>query len=120
MTIARKIKFTAFYLYLKLLRSGHPSQMLGSLEQRFYAQLCRAQNRQVAGEISARNAFWIKGSFNEGFIAPQLDALVVSRQLKFGNAILQLTNAIQLARQLGVRKIYHRGYIFLRIGRAHV
>ncbi len=115
MTIARKLKFAAFYLYLKLLRARRRGQVLGPREQHWYAQQRAAQGEQAdldAPEArSVRNAFWIRGRFAEGEL--QLNALVVSRQLKFGNAILQLTNAIQLAQQLGVHKIYHRGFDFL-------
>lgn len=118
MNIARIVKFTAFYLQLKWLRVRQGLAVPGPVEQRFYSQLRAAQGQDSDLDSpearSARNAFWIKGEFVEKDIAGQLQALVVSRQLKFGNAILQLTNAIQIARQLGVRKIYHRGYAFLR------
>ena len=99
MTIARKIKFAAFYLYLKLLRGGRGAQVLGPLEQRFYTQMCAKQSLDAGLDMpearSVRNAFWIRGDFSDGDIASQRDALVVSRQRKFGNAILQLTNAIE-------------------------
>jgi len=115
MTIARKLKFAAFYLYLKLLRARRRAQVLGPLEQQWYARQRAAQGKQADLEApearSVRNAFWIRGRFAKGELP--LNALVVSRQLKFGNAILQLTNAIQVAQQLGVRKIYHRGFDFL-------
>ena len=117
MTVARKLKFAAFYFYLKLLRARRVEQVLGPLEQQFFAQASGLREGQAGFDLpegrSVRNAFWIRGSFADGEIAPQLDALVISRQLKFGNAILQLTNAIQVAQQLGVRKIYHRGFDFL-------
>ena len=99
MTIARKIKFAAFYLYLKLLRGGRGAQVLGPLEWRFYTQVCATQVLDAGLDMpearSVRNALWIRGDFSDGDIASQRDALVVSRQLKFGNAILQLTNAIE-------------------------
>ncbi len=118
MTIARKIKFAGFYLYLKLLRSRRGGSLPGAIEQRFHAERCAVQGldpqEELPGVRSIRNAFWIRGRFADGDIAPQLDALVITRALKFGNAILQLTNAIAVARQLGVRKIYHRGFAFLR------
>lgn len=117
MTIARKLKFAAFYLYLKLLRARRGAPLLGPLEQQLIAQLRAVQGAPADPELpearSVRNAFWIRGRFGKGEIAPQLKALVISRQLKFGNAILQLTNAIQVARQLSVGKIYHRGFDFL-------
>jgi hypothetical protein len=117
MTIARKLKFAAFYLYLKLLRARRGAPVLGPLEQRLLAQRRVALGAPAEAELpearSVRNAFWIRGSFAEGEIAPQLQALVISRQLKFGNAILQLTNAIQVARELKVSTVYHRGFDFL-------
>ena len=118
MNIARKVKFAVFYLQLKWLRSRHGAAVLGPVERQLYSQLTAAQGLDTGLDLpeakSIRNAFWIKGEFVGSDIAPQLQALVVSRQLKFGNALLQLTNAIQVARQLGVRRIYHRGYAFLR------
>lgn len=117
MTIARKLKFAAFYLYLKMLRARRSEPALGQLEQEFYAQVRTGQGQPVDLQLpearSARNAFWIRGKFAKGDIAPQLEALVVSRQLKFGNAIIQLINATHFASLLGVKKIYHRGYDFL-------
>jgi hypothetical protein len=38
MTIARKLKFAAFYLYLKLLRARRGAPVLGPLEQQLLAQ----------------------------------------------------------------------------------
>lgn len=115
MTIARKLKFAAFYLYLKLLRARRRAQVLGPLEQQWYARQRAAQGKQADLEApearSVRNAFWIRGRFAKGELP--LNALVVSRQLKFGNAILQLTNAIQVARELKVSTVYHRGFDFL-------
>lgn len=117
MTIARKLKFAAFYLYLKLLRARRGAPVLGPLEQQLLAQRRVVHGLPTDAELpearSVRNAFWIRGSFAEGEIAPQLQALVISRQLKFGNAILQLTNAIQVAQALNIGKIYHRGFDFL-------
>ena len=117
MTIARKLKFAAFYLYLKLLRARRGAPVLGPLEQQLLEQrrvaLGAPANAELPEARSVRNAFWIRGSFAQGEIAPQLQALVISRQLKFGNAILQLTNAIQVAQALKIGKIYHRGFDFL-------
>ncbi len=117
MTVARKLKFAAFYLYLKLLRTRRKAHALGPMEKQFYMQerAAQGQGADLTGPEarSVRNAFWIQGRFADGRLAPQLHALVISRQLKFGNAILQLTNAVQLAQQLGIHKIYHRGFDFL-------
>lgn len=118
MNIARKIKFAAFYIHLKLLRARQGVHLLGAVEQQFHTEVCAALGIDSSLDgpeaRSVRNAFWIRGKFKEGELAPQIEALVVSRQLRFGNAILQLTNAIHVARQLGVNKIYHRGFAFLR------
>jgi hypothetical protein len=50
------------------------------------------------------------GSINQGLIAAQLDALMVPKRKRFGNALLQLADAYNIARQFGIQKIYHRGY----------
>jgi hypothetical protein len=117
MNIEKKIKFAAFYIYLKLLRTRQGAHLFGAVEHKFYGEVCAAQEMDWSLDEpearSVRNAFWIRGEFKKGELASQIEALVVSRRLKFGNAILQLTNAIHVARQLGVNKIYHRGFALL-------
>jgi hypothetical protein len=117
MRLIRKINFLVFYLRLKWLRTGDDSQGLGDIERRLYAEaaaLSGLEANQCNPDLtSARDCFWILGDFTHNSLLAQIDSLVITRCLKFGNAIIQLTNAVNVAKQLGISKIYHRGYDFL-------
>lgn len=117
MSFIQKLKFFAFYFWLKWLRIRVGKKKFSDIETRFFAEAAAAadlvRHQDKLTNCSIRDAFWIRGKFCAGSLLPQVESIVISRYLKFGNAILQLTNAITTAKQLGICKIYHRGYDFL-------
>jgi hypothetical protein len=117
MSFIQKLKFVAFYFWLKWLRIRVGKKKFGDIETRFFAEAAvvadLVRHQDMLRSCSIRDTFWIRGKFYVGSLLPQVESIVISRNLKFGNTILQLTNAITTAKQLGICKIYHRGYSFL-------
>lgn len=102
------IRFLIFFLHHKLRRLSGASKKFHPIDIRF----CEENKINTTG-IHTDQVFGLFGSFTQGPLAMQLDALVVPKRKRFGNALLQLADAYNIARQFGVRKIYHRGYSFL-------
>lgn len=102
------IRFLIFFLFHKLRRLIGTSQQPQAIDLRFCAE-----NKIDPKQIHPSHVFGLFGSFKQTPLAGQIDALVVPKRKRFGNALLQLADAFNIARQLGIRKIYHRGYSFL-------
>lgn len=102
------IRFLIFFLHHKLRRLSGASKKFHPIDIRF----CEENKINTTG-IHTDQVFGLFGSFTQGPLAAQLDALVVPKRKRFGNALLQLADAYNIARQFGIRKIYHRGYSFL-------
>jgi hypothetical protein len=85
------------------------SNKLREIDFRF----CAEQGIDASG-IHKAHLFKLFGNFDESPVAQQVDAMVIPKRKRFGNALLQLVDAYNIARQLGIRKIYHRGYPFLK------
>lgn len=102
------IRFVIFFLRHKVRRLLGVSKKLQAIEIRF----CIENKINPVG-LPSDHIFGLFGTFNQSALVGQIDALVVPKRKRFGNALLQLADAYNIARQLGVRKIYHRGYSFL-------
>jgi hypothetical protein len=103
------IRFLIFFLHHKLRRLLGLSKKLQQIDLRF----CEEQGIDAAS-IHKTQVFSFFGQFDYRPVAQQVDALVIPKRKRFGNALLQLVDAYNIARQLGVSKIYHRGYSFLQ------
>ena len=101
-------RFVYFFLSHKLRRLTGASKQLNAIELRF----CAEQHIDTSS-IYHGSIFGFFGRFDERPVAQQIKALVVPKRKRFGNALLQLADAYNIARGLGVQKIYHRGYSFL-------
>lgn len=102
------IRFLIFFLHHKLRRLSGVSKKFRPIDIRF----CEENKINTTG-IHTDQVFGLFGFFTQDRLAAQLDALVVPKRKRFGNALLQLADAYNIARQFGIRKIYHRGYSFL-------
>jgi hypothetical protein len=102
------LRFAFFYLQHKFRRLTGSSNKLNAVGLRFCAE-----NDIETGSIHQSITFGFFGSFDERPVGQQIKALVVPKRKRFGNALLQLADAYNIARALGVYKIYHRGYTFL-------
>lgn len=105
----KSLSFVIFFLRHKLRRLTGASQKLGDLEKRF----CK-ENSIDADRVLKSHFFELFGNFDQRLLAVQIEAMVIPKRKRFGNALLQLADAYNIARQLGVKKIYHRGYSFLK------
>jgi hypothetical protein len=102
------LRFLIFFFHHKLRRLSGDSKKFHPIDIRF----CEENKINTTG-IHTDQVFGLFGSFTQDPLAAQLDALVVPKRKRFGNALLQLADAYNIARQFGIRKIYHRGYSFL-------
>lgn len=101
-------RFVFFFLHHKLRRLMGVGKKLNVIELRFCAE-----NKIDTSTIHSGIMFGFFGQFDDGPVAQQIHALVIPKRKRFGNALLQLADAYNIARGLGVHKIYHRGYSFL-------
>ncbi len=102
------LRFFLFFLHHKLRRLMGLSRKLNATELRFCTE-----NKIDTSAVHSGIMFGFFGHFNARPIAEQIHALVIPKRKRFGNALLQLADAYNIARGLGVDKIYHRGYSFL-------
>lgn len=103
------LRFILFFLQHKLRRLMGGGKKLNVIELRFCAE-----NKIDINTVHSGIMFGFFGRFNNGPVAQQIHALVIPKRKRFGNALLQLADAYNIARGLGVNKIYHRGYSFLK------
>ena len=101
-------RFALFFLQHKLRRLTGVSKKLNAIALRFCAE-----TKIDTSKIHSGIMFGLFGQFDERAVAQQIHALVVPKRKRFGNALLQLADAYNIARGLGVQKIYHLGYSFL-------
>ncbi len=101
-------RFVFFFVQHKLRRLMGASKKLNDIELRFCTE-----NKIDTSTIHSGIMFGFFGRFNDDPVAQQIHALVIPKRKRFGNALLQLADAYNIARGLGVHKIYHRGYSFL-------
>ena len=97
-----------FFLHHKLRRLTGSSKVFQPIGLRFCAE-----NKINPTVVHADQVFSLFGHYDHRPLAQQIDALVIPKRKRFGNALLQLADAYNIARHLGVKKIYHRGYSFL-------
>ena len=102
------LRFVSFFLKHKLRRLMGVGKKLNTIGMRFCAE-----NKIDTRTIHSGIMFGFFGQFDDCPIAQQIHALVIPKRKRFGNALLQLADAYNIARGLGVYKIYHRGYSFL-------
>lgn len=102
------IRFIVFFIRHKVRRLLGLSKKLQTTEIRFCVE-----NQINPNGLPSDHIFGLFGAFTQSSLVGQIDALVVPKRKRFGNALLQLADAYNIARQLGARKIYHRGYSFL-------
>ena len=102
------LQFLSFFLYHKLRRLTGASKTFQSVGLRFCAE-----NHIDPAVVHSDQVFSLFGSYDARPVAQQIDALVIPKRKRFGNALLQLADAYNIARHLGIKKIYHRGYSFL-------
>lgn len=103
------LKFMFFFLYHKFRRFAGSSKVFQPIGLRFCAE-----NKIDPTVVHADQVFSLFGHYDHRPLAQQIDALVIPKRKRFGNALLQLADAYNIARYLGVKKIYHRGYSFLK------
>jgi hypothetical protein len=102
------LRFVSFFLKHKLRRLMGVGKKLSAIELRFCAE-----NKIDTSTIHSGIMFGFFGQFDDAPVVQQIHALVIPKRKRFGNALLQLADAYNIARGLGVYKIYHRGYSFL-------
>ncbi|MEY2678126.1 MAG: hypothetical protein RLZ00_818, partial [Pseudomonadota bacterium] len=102
------LQFLSFFLHHKLRRLTGKSKRFQPVDLRFCAE-----NHIDPAQVHSDQVFNLFGHYDERPVAHQIDALVIPKRKRFGNALLQLADAYNIARDLGVKKIYHRGYSFL-------
>jgi hypothetical protein len=102
------LQFLSFFLHHKLRRLTGKSKRFQPVDLRFCAE-----NHIDPAQVHSDQVFNLFGHYDERPVARQIDALVIPKRKRFGNALLQLADAYNIARHLGVSKIYHRGYSFL-------
>ena len=105
----RLICFGYFFGVHKLRRLLGWSKKLGPVERRF----CDENQIPIQG-MRTQDVFGLFGRYEQGPLMPQIHAMVIPKRKRFGNALLQLADAYNIAKKLGVKKIYHRGYTFLK------
>jgi hypothetical protein len=98
-----------FFIRHKLHRLLGLNKKLREIDCRF----CTEQGIDASG-ILKTEIFRFFGNFDDRPVVQQVDVMVIPKRKRFGNALLQLVDAYNIARQLGIRKIYHRGYPFLK------
>lgn len=103
------IRFLIFFAHHKLQRLFGSSKKFQNIDFRF----CAEQGIDALG-IRKTQIFKFFGKFDARPVVQQVDVMVIPKRKRFGNALLQLVDAYNIARQLGIRKIYHRGYPFLK------
>ena len=103
------IRFVVFFVRHKLHRLLGLSKKFDVTDFRF----CKEQGIDTA-KIRKTQIFKFFGKFDDRSVVQQVDAMVIPKRKRFGNALLQLADAYNIARQLGIQKIYHRGYPFLQ------